>query len=77
MAKSKSIIITESDIEEFLKDIPKNSDKFRGRVYTDFEQKVIITAFENNYTLSAVAERLKTTPRVMKKFYESYKAGRA
>ena len=77
MAKSKSIIITESDIEEFLKDIPKNSNKFKCRVYTEFEQKVIIAAYENNYTLSAVSERLKTTPRVMKKFYESYKAGKA
>ena len=76
MAKSKAIIISESDIEEFLKDVPRLSNKYKKRIYTEFEQKVIISAYENGYTLSVVAERLKTTPRIMKRFYESYKAGK-
>jgi len=71
MKKDNSIILTENDIEGFFVDL-KPKSRPNERQYTDIEKKIIIKAYEGNYSLAVVSNRLHTSPRKMKVFYQEY-----
>jgi len=74
MAHGNAIVVTESEVLDFFKDVKKagNSGK---RGYTDFEKAVIIETFEKGYTRDDVAKKLHTSTSSMRRFYEDYKKG--
>ena len=72
--KGDGIKISQADVDEFFKDMATPGQK--RRVYTDFEQSVILAAYERGYNKKLVAQKLKTTPEGMKIWYEEYIASK-
>jgi transposase-like protein len=71
----ESGVINVPDVSEFFKTMnPVHSG--RHREYTENEKRIIIMAYEKGYNISETAEKLRTSPDTMRKFYRTYKRGK-
>lgn len=70
MVHGKTIEVTQEQVDDFFKDMRQAG--YPLKEYSEFEQKVIITAYEKGYNKDETARRLKTNVKKMKRFWLDY-----
>lgn len=70
MVHGKTIEVTQEQIDEFFKGMRQMGTPIRE--YTEFDKKIIITAYEKGYNKEETARKLRTNTKRMKRFWIDY-----